>query len=83
MKELSATEAARNFASLLDAVETRGESFTVVRRGKPIARVVPVRTSTAKDIKALLRRYPPDPEWARELQELRALLTLEERDWSD
>ena len=43
MSEISATEAARNFADLLDAVEHRGETFTIVRRGKPIASLQPTR----------------------------------------
>ena len=37
MREISATEAARNFSELLDAIEHRGEHFTIVRHGKAIA----------------------------------------------
>jgi len=33
VKSLTATEAARNFSDVLDAVERDGESFVVVRRG--------------------------------------------------
>ena len=39
MTEVNATSAARNFAELLDAVEHRGERFTIVRRGKVIAQL--------------------------------------------
>lgn len=41
MAEVTATEAARTFADLLDAVEHRGERFTIVRRAKAIARLQP------------------------------------------
>ncbi|MBA2425882.1 MAG: type II toxin-antitoxin system Phd/YefM family antitoxin, partial [Actinobacteria bacterium] len=41
MDELSATEAARRFSDLLDAVEHRGESFVISRKGKAIAVVSP------------------------------------------
>ena len=37
LPDVTATDAARNFADLLDAVEHRGEHFTIVRRGKAIA----------------------------------------------
>ncbi|MBA2317940.1 MAG: type II toxin-antitoxin system prevent-host-death family antitoxin, partial [Euzebyales bacterium] len=33
MADVSATDAARNFADLLDAVE-RGAQFTIIRRGR-------------------------------------------------
>ncbi|MBI4260921.1 MAG: type II toxin-antitoxin system prevent-host-death family antitoxin, partial [Actinobacteria bacterium] len=41
MEEISATDAARRFSELLDGVEHRGESFTIRRRGRVVARVVP------------------------------------------
>ena len=34
MREISATDASKRFADLLDAVEHRDETFTVVRRGR-------------------------------------------------
>ena len=83
MKELSATDAARHFSEVLDAVEHRGERFTVTRKGRPVARIEPAKKSTGADVKELLRRYPPDPAWAREIRETRALLTMEDRDWPD
>ncbi len=82
MKEVTATEAARHFSEVLDAVEHRGESFMVIRKGRAVARIEPARTSTWGDVLELLREYPPDPDWAREIAETRALLT--DRDpWSD
>ncbi len=79
MSEVSATEAARRFADLLDAVEHRGERFTIVRRGKAVAQLEPVRGGTGAAVKELLRRHDRDPGWASELAALRDLVEVEER----
>ena len=79
MPEVSATEAARNFADILDAVEHRGEHFTVVRRGKAIARLEPARPGLGADAKAMLRRHRRDRGWAEDLAATRRLLEIEER----
>jgi prevent-host-death family protein len=83
MKELSATEAARSFSEVLDAVEHRGQSFVITRKGKPVARIAPAKTMTGKALKELLRRFPPDPDWARQIAETRKLLVAEDRHWND
>ena len=79
MPEVSATEAARNFADILDAVEHRGERFTVVRRGKPIAHLEPVTPGMGADAKALLRRHRRDETWSEELASIRRLVEIEDR----
>lgn len=79
MPDVSATEAARNLANLLDAIEHRGEHFTIVRRGKAIAHLEPVSRGRGADVKALLRRHRPDNAWADEVATLRRLLVIEER----
>lgn len=79
MPEVSATEAARNFADILDAVEHRGEHFTVVRRGRPIAHLGPARPGLGADAKALLRRHRRDSSWSEELPSLRQLVEIEDR----
>ena len=79
MPDVTATDAARNFADLLDAIEHRGEHFTIVRRGKAIAHLEPLNRGLGADVKALLRRHRPDPDWARDLDEVRQLLEVEER----
>ncbi len=79
MPEVSATEAARNFADLLDAIEHRGEQFTIVRRGKAVAHLEPVSRGRGGDVKALLRRHRPDKAWADDLAAVRSLLLVEER----
>ena len=79
MPDVSATDAARNFAALLDAIEHRGEHFTIVRRGRAIAHLEPVSRGRGADVKALLRRHRPDRTWADDLAALRGLLEVEER----
>ena len=79
MPDVTATDAARNFADLLDAVEHRGERFTIVRRGKAIAHLEPTSPGRGADVKALLRRHRPDAAWKEDLSAVRALLELDER----
>ena len=79
MPEVTATDAARNFADLLDAIEHRGEHFTIVRRGKAIAHLEPMNRGRGADVKALMRRHRPDPDWANDLDDIRDLLEVEDR----
>jgi prevent-host-death family protein len=83
MRRLTATEAARRFSELLDAVEDGGESFLVLRHGRAVARIGPATGARGATVKSLLRTRPKDRTWARELRELRADLTPEERRWRD
>ena len=79
MTEVTATEASRRFADLLDGVEHRGERYTIVRRGRVIAQLEPVAGTSGAEVKALLRRHRPDRAWADEVEELRSDLAVEER----
>jgi antitoxin (DNA-binding transcriptional repressor) of toxin-antitoxin stability system len=79
MPDVTATDAARNFADLLDAIEHRGEHFTIVRRGKAIAHLEPMNRGLGSDVKALLNRHRPDPDWVSDLEEVRGFLVIEER----
>lgn len=81
MKEVTATEAARGFSALLTAVEKDGETFVITRGGRAIARVEPAAGTSGAAVKALLRHYRPDATWANELDEVRALLTPQDRAW--
>jgi len=83
MKRLTATEAARRFADLLDSVERTGETVLVERRGRTIASIAPAPAVSGRAVKELLRSHEADPTWARELRELRSALKPEERRWSD
>ena len=82
MKDLSATDAARRFSEVLDAVEHRHESFRVTRGGRPVARLVPVDAASGRAAKDLLLRHRPDETWPEDLAEVRSLLVTEERRWN-
>jgi prevent-host-death family protein len=77
--EITATNAARNFAELLDAVEHRGESFRIVRRGKVVAQLEPVAIGRGADLKALLGHNRPDKAWLEDVTATRELVAIEER----
>lgn len=79
MSDVTATEAARKFADLLDSVEHAGERYTITRRGRAIAHIEPVSRGRGTDAKALLRRHRLDNGWAAEFHEVRDLLEVETR----
>ena len=79
MPEVSATDAARHFSDILDAVEHRGEHFTIVRRGRVVAQLDPVNTGRGADVKNLLRGRRRDPGFRRDIESLRELLEIETR----
>jgi antitoxin (DNA-binding transcriptional repressor) of toxin-antitoxin stability system len=83
VRSLTATEAARRFSAVLDAIERRGESFVVVRRGKAVATIQPAAAAGGRAVKDILRAHAPDRAWASELRELRAALGVEHRRWND
>lgn len=73
MKTISATDASRHFAQILDQVRHHGESFVVVRRGEAIARVEPASApATNMTLVDLLRitaeRETGDPGFAGDLE---------------
>ena len=74
MSEISATEASKRFADMLDAVEHRGETFTVVRRGRPIATIAPAHRTTLGELREFLTAHQPDPEWEHDLEDLRRFI---------
>jgi prevent-host-death family protein len=80
MTDISATDAARRFSDLLDGVEHRGEEYTILRHGKPVAHLTPAPAGRGLAAKGLLRRHRPDPDWRREVEDLRVTLTIEDRD---
>lgn len=61
-KTINATEAARAFSEIINAVKYKGESYTIIRGGKPAAAIVPVRTAppgrTLKELKAIINNLP-------------------------
>ncbi len=79
MTEVSATEAARNFSDILDAVEHRGEHFTIMRRGRMVAQLDPVQSGRGADVKALFQRHSLDSGFAEDIASVRELLLIEPR----
>jgi len=83
VRDISATDAARGFSELLDAVEHSGESFVVVRRGRAVARIVPTPTANGRALKDLLLGTTIDRGWADDIAAARGLVCVEERAWDD
>jgi prevent-host-death family protein len=82
VRDISATEIARNLSEVLDAVEHSHESFRVTRGGRPIARVVPAEAASGRAAKDLLLRHTADDAWATDLAGIRSLLVAEDRRWN-
>lgn len=84
MVTVTATQAARNFASLLDAVE-HGEVVVITRDGIPVGRLSPERRTSADRLKAALADQRVDEGFADDLaavhEELRSAFTDEVRGW--
>jgi antitoxin (DNA-binding transcriptional repressor) of toxin-antitoxin stability system len=83
MKEISATDAARGFAEMLDAVEHDGESFLVRRNGRTVARIEAATGATGRAVKDLLAQAPRDGSWIHDLEELRGALPAEVTRWDE
>jgi prevent-host-death family protein len=86
MIAVTATQAARNFASILNQVE-RGETIVITRDGVPIGRLSPERRTSAERLKAALRDNPADERFGDDLEaahaDLRSAFTDEVRGWPD
>jgi prevent-host-death family protein len=82
MRTVTATEAARNFAAVLDDAE-HGETIIVTRGGRRIATIGPAPACPGRAVKELLRRHRPDAAWAEDLQAVRRLIVDQERGWPD
>lgn len=84
MISVTATQAARNFANILDQVE-RGETIVITRDGIPVGRLAPERLTSAERLKAALRDNPVDEGFADDLEaargDLREMFTDEVRGW--
>ena len=56
MREVTASEASRNFSAVLDSVE-RGETILVTRAGRRVASIAPTPLATGAALNAVLRRW--------------------------
>ena len=54
-KQIRATEAVRRFSELLNMIKYQGESYTIIRGGKPVASLRPLEKRGAKKILAELK----------------------------
>ena len=73
VEEMTATDAARAFRALLDRVERDGASFRIVRHGRAVAELGPVRRSTAGQLRRRLGEEPPDPGYWEDIRFVRDL----------
>jgi prevent-host-death family protein len=84
MISVTATQAARNFANILDQVE-HGETIVITRDGVPVGRLTPERRTSAERLKAALRDNPADEGFADDLEaahaDLQSAFTDEVRGW--
>ena len=77
-KTINATEAVRTFSELLNGVKYRGDRYTILRGGKPVAAVVPVggeiRERNLGELDSVIEALPKLDEdnetFARELDAL-------------
>jgi len=83
VRQITATEAARRFSEVLDAVEHAGEMFVITRGGRAVAALVPAPAGNGGAVRAVLRRHRPDAAWAEEIREVRRLLTDRDLPWPD
>lgn len=59
MRNVTATEASRSFAALLDSVEA-GETVVITRAGQRIATVTPASAANGQNLLELLAQAPDD-----------------------
>jgi len=79
---MTATEASRRFAALLDAVE-RGETVIVTRGGRRIASVAPASSGNGRAVLELLSKRRLDADFAADVRSVRELVTDEITTWPD
>jgi prevent-host-death family protein len=80
MRTVTATEASRSFAALLDDAE-RGESVVVTRGGRRIATIGPATASNGAEVLALLARPTTDEDFAADVLAARDAVTLDGPAW--
>ena len=82
---ITASELARRVGDVLGRVRYRGDSFTVLRNGEPVARVVPVPStsvvSTRDAVLAWLDAGGPDLDFADDLELVNRLDRPPESPW--
>ncbi|WP_241843176.1 type II toxin-antitoxin system Phd/YefM family antitoxin [Agromyces albus] len=77
---MTATEASRSFATLLDEAE-RGETIIITRAGRRIATVGPADLSNGSEVVALLASSAVDDGFATDVAAAREAVELTEPAW--
>lgn len=88
MRELSASEASRNFSAVLDEAE-RGETIVVTRSGRKVAVITPAPRANGRALREVLARWRGnaafDEEFAANVSSARELASndLDADPWRD
>lgn len=80
MRTVTATEASRSFAALLDEAE-RGQTVVVTRGGRRIASIGPATASNGAEVVALLASNTVDDDFAADVLAARDAVALEGPAW--
>ena len=81
MAEVSVYEARNNLSRLIKQAQA-GEETVITSHGRPVARLVPVRSHTrGADLAAWLRGHQVTPELSRSKAEVDADLEAQRSDW--
>ena len=61
-KTINATEAVRKFSEILSSIKYKGDTYKIIRGGKPIAAICPIETNLKTralgDLREILKRIP-------------------------
>jgi prevent-host-death family protein len=81
MREVTASEASRNFSAVLDSVE-QGEIIVVTRAGRRVASIAPTPAATGAALNAVLTRWRGaaalDDDFADSIDTARAAASAED-----
>jgi len=80
MRTVTATEASRSFAAILDEAE-RGHAVVVTRGGRRIATIGPVSATNGAEFLALLHAEMTDADFAADVLAARDAAVLEGPAW--
>lgn len=80
MRTVTATEASRSFAALLDAAE-EGETVVITRGGRRIAALGPAAQSNGAEFVSLLTGNGVDDDFEADVSRARDAVTLEGPAW--
>jgi prevent-host-death family protein len=80
MRTVTATEASRSFAALLDEAE-HGQTVVITRGGRRIASIGPAAASNGAEVVALLASNTVDEDFAADVLAARDAVALEGPAW--